>query len=490
MGQDRKTHEVDLLSLIPADTKSILQINKFDRFSLQLDSIITDSADEDMLNWFVTLNRFISPLKKEAKSLSQKENGYLLVSFHDEGDIYYAKLHPEEIDIWKKMLEKNVFPPFPPEIQRYEGIDILHYTLADDRFFSCIFKGGIFVGSFNNKLIEKVIRSWKEGNSIKNDARFVQISKTGGTTTDATLFYYIRPSQNMFLKDTTSTNFPIIEGWTSSDITFMDNEVWFSGYYKPTNEVNRLERSTEDNEGTILFHPQLFTPGIIFSESVNIDLNTIRSNHNSGVRPVSYFSEENFSPDSLFLRFTGDEIHTLYMENSTSKKVSKIYCLKIQEREFFEKDFYKCLYSIPGYKNVKQLYLKDTTYPIISLKNINLLNDVFCGKFFPENPNNYLSFFNDYLIVSQDEQALNLYLQNLSQPQSESFSQLAKNLGDECHVALLGDIDLIDQTTASPLELGGVLAKYPVFFSEWKFGVHITNSEKDLVFYHIVLGKK
>jgi hypothetical protein len=491
MKQEERTYQADIYSFIPGDTKSILQINKFDRFSLLFDkNIAVDSTTGSMFDWINTLEHCISPLENEGNMFSRWGRGKLMISFHDEGEIYYTKLRSDEVAIWKDILENEVFPPFPPLIQKFEGMDILHYSLPDNRFFSCTFKGGVFIGSFNNKLIEKVVLCRKNGTSVRNDAKFIQISKTGGKKTVATLFHYLE-EKDFIVRDTTGQIFPFTEGWTGSDITFMDNEIWFSGYYKPSSKSEWFEQ-VRTSKTTSLFKPELFPPETVFAKSADIDLNKIRAEMPEHERRIySYYRKDSLSPDSLFLNFSGHEFHTIYVTDTLKQNVSKVYCLKINREDDFERNLKTFLLTVPKYYyGVKQYYTGEKRFSIIGLRNFNMLNDIFGDKLFPQSNQYYISFSNGYMIVADTEAELTGYLNRLTKNQSSNFSNLAKNLSDPCHVSILGNINMICQSQDySPIRPAGFAEKYPDFFSKWKFGIHLTG-EENLLFYHVVFGKK
>jgi hypothetical protein len=158
----------------------------------------------------------------------------------------------------------------------------------------------------------------------------------------------------------------------------------------------------------------------------------------------------------------------------------------------FEKKLRNYLFSgVPGYYySVRQLTVEGTRRLVFTLRNFNLLSDVVGSAFFPESPQYYLSFSEDYLVVSPDEYVLVNYLSSIGKKQSSEFSNLTENLSDPCHIAILGNLEMIAHAGHnSPLKLSGKAAEYPVFFGKWRIGVHFTNQE-NLLFYHIVFGKK
>jgi hypothetical protein len=118
------------------------------------------------------------------------------------------------------------------------------------------------------------------------------------------------------------------------------------------------------------------------------------------------------------------------------------------------------------------------------------LNDVFGDKLFPQSNQYYLSFSNGYMVVASTENELTAYLNRLTNSRPSSFSNLAKNLSDPCHISIWGNMSLICRTqNYSPIQPAGLARKYPDFFAKWKFGIHLTGGE-NLWFYHVVFDKK
>ena len=471
MKQEEETYQADIFSFIPKNTKSILQINNLDMFSKQLaENVLKDFPDEKMLDWTKSLNRFIFPLKSDEKSFPGWGKGRILISFHDKGEMYYTKLRSDEIAVWKEMLENKIFPPFPPVIQKYEGKEILHYSLADNRFFSCVFNGGIFIGSFNSKLIEEAVSDWKNGTSVKSDPNFIRTSKTAGKKTLAILFYYV-DKNNFFLTDTTEPNLNI-EGWTSSDVSFPDNEIWLSGYYLPNDKTHDFSASIGSLKSAPLLRTRLFPRETVLIRSQLFDLNAIQS-ETSESKTEGEHSQKNISAlNDLFLKYTENELHVVYLKDSIKKEISKVYCLKINQKEDFEKEL----------RNYPNVFVKEK---FITVKNPDLLSDIFRDNFFSKGTQYHLSFFEDYAIISRNEEALGNYLNNLAKRSSPNYIDLAKKPGDPCHISVLGDLRSIRQYKNSILQFQGITAEYPDFFSSRKMGIHFTKGD-EFIFYHIV----
>ena len=468
MEQEEKTYQLDIFSLIPENTKSILQINNLDSFSQQIDeNIFDDFSNEKRFDWINFLSRFILPLKNEKKSFPGWGKGRIVVSFHDKGEIYYTKVRTNEISVWKDMLETVIFPPFPPVVQKYNGEKILHYSLADNRFFSCIFKEGIFIGSFNSKLIENIIINWNSGVSVKNDPNFTQISETAGKKTLATLFYYVE-KKDVFLKDKASPALNI-EGWTSSDISFSPDKIWFSGYYLPNDETHDFSASLETLKPISLFQTKLFPSATVLTKSRVFDLNAIQSkispkDDDPGTQKIIS------SLKKLFFKHIENEHHIVYLKDSINNDLLKIYCLKVNEKKVFERGLY----------NYPNLFYKERFFIV---EDPDLLSLIFGDEFFPESVQYYFSFFDDYMVISRSEEELDIYLTGVL---SKKTSGLVDKSDFLCHISISGDFRAIRQYRKnSDLQFCGKAAEYPDFFLNRKIESYFTKEDK-LVFYHII----
>jgi len=470
MKQNQKTYQFDIFSLIPENTKSILQVNNLDLFSRQLDeNVLKDFPNEKMFDWTKSLFRFILPLKSEQKTFPGWGKGGIVISFHDKGEVYYSRVRSGEISVWKDMMENEIFPPFPPVVQNYEGMEILHYALADNRFFSCVFKGGIFIGSFNGKLIEEVISGWAKGTSIKNDPQFARIFDTAGKKALATLFYYVEKS-DVPIQDTTVPDVGV-EGWTSSDVSFSAGEICFLGYYLSNDAMHDFSASLGTLKPISLLRSKLFPTETVLRRSRVIDLKEISERK----RADESYSQKNIPViKDLFLDHIKNELHVVYFKNAVKEDISKVYCLKVNQKGDFEK----------GLRNYPNIFVKERFFAI---KNSDLLSNIFGNEFFTGRYQYYLSFFDDYAIISRSEEALEIYLNNVAKKSADLEDTGLSRRDDPCHITVSGDLRKIYQYKKnSGLRFRGKAAKYPAFFSNRKIEIHLTK-EDEFIFYYLVV---
>ena len=478
LRENKQASQVDPFSLVPADATSVLQINNLGEFLLLFNkNIPIDSSNKDLFSWYVVLNQMASPLTKEANLFFQFEESPTYVSFHEDGEIYYLKLSSGELPKWEKLLKDNkFFSPFSSIEQEYNGFKIKHYALIDNRFFSLIEKDGIFIGSFNHKLLQKMINNWNQGISILKNEKFKQVLKTGGKKSTATLFHYVQTGEIPFVSDTTQVDPIFFSGWTSSDVTFSGDEIWFSGYYNPDDESS-LKNFAERRKMSLLFPSEL-----IPAETSLIKGVSVKNTEESILSEVPVFSQ------------FGDKLYVLYVNDSTREHTAKLYCFEINQQEAFEKELNVFLQKKYMYYSSKHKYIGDDFFKYTFLQKASALNDIAGFEFFPENTSCFFSIFNGYMFVADTEIQLDTYLQKIQQSSEKQLKKnflLRENLNSPCNLYLEINIDQIVQSKLySSLYLSGSMSQYPSFFSQWNVGIQMSIVKDDLLFYHLIFAKR
>ncbi|MDR2474244.1 MAG: hypothetical protein LBD45_00150 [Bacteroidales bacterium] len=475
---EKEVSQTDLFAYVPSDEKFLLQINSFTAFSDTLGKFVSeeDSFEGDSFEWMRFLNQLFSPLVKNTSLFSQPGKTPVLVSFHDKGEVFYVKTTLQDEKSWEKLLGEDLFPSFTPVIKNYKGFTIRYYTLSENHFLCCIIKDGIFIGTLNYELLQHTIDEIIQGNSIMKNVDFQEIIATSGKKALATLFYCIDAPEDVFVADTTQRDFLQFSGWSNSDITFMGDEIWLSGYFR-----NRLEnvilKLPKGEKSQLLFPSRLIPDKAFFIKGVSLKKNL-----------------DSLEPDTLgnlqkFPALAVDELYTLYINEAPTNSVVKLYALKQTEPESFSTELYP--YLLENYLNTfgsKMVNFngKELKYTML-LSPAGILNELAGFNCFSDTMDYFFSSYENILFVAEDDRVLDTYFSRLAHA-GVSHKLLEKNLNTPCHLLLQGEIGKLRSVTSSPLQLSPVLSKAPDFFSTWHFGLQLT-IENELLFYHCVFSK-
>lgn len=138
LKSDKQVYGIDLLNHIPKESNVVIAIRK----SSELKNISSNEKIELLLH-----------------SIGSKlAYPFYLVELSRREQAVVAKLSSsQEIDI-KSIIEKNLYPTFPPQKRYYKKAEILFYTTKDTNvFFVCSFFNGLFIAAYDYKTIQSII---------------------------------------------------------------------------------------------------------------------------------------------------------------------------------------------------------------------------------------------------------------------------------------------------------------------------------------------
>lgn len=142
MEKEKTFVQTDLYTLIAPDADAILAVNRPSAFTK---AILSKPA---------VYNAFASKIPKVYLSILQ-ESGFssMLLSFHPQGIILYAKASNDQVD--QQVIERQ-FSSFSPQKQKKDKVTFTYYSDRENRFFGCYYYNGIWVASYSKKLLEEV----------------------------------------------------------------------------------------------------------------------------------------------------------------------------------------------------------------------------------------------------------------------------------------------------------------------------------------------
>ena len=170
------TKTVDLLKLVPADARGLLETDNVDFFigelpqmayAAQFDTLHQSNLIETI---FYDLTRYTS---HAAHGLSNQVN-QLMLSFHHPGTtqdmVAYFRMGQDGKKLFTEVLREKYGDKFTPKTEEYRGKEIQIYPLNADNFLSLYGGKGFLVASHEKRLIEQVIDAQLDELSLKEDS--------------------------------------------------------------------------------------------------------------------------------------------------------------------------------------------------------------------------------------------------------------------------------------------------------------------------------
>jgi len=471
LTNEKKIVQTDIFSLIPInETKAILQINEFENFLLSYNKLhtITSFSDSCHPEWLIALNNIIFPLSKKTGTAFISGLNPVYVSFHRDGEVYYANFQQHKTNLWEKQLKETIFPDFPPVIQKYKGFDIRHYAMSNSHFFSCILIDGIFIGSYQFNTLKQVIDACAEDGTGNKDTTINLLIRHEGKKTVANLFYYSDAIENIFVENVAENQQTgQFSGWSNADITFVRNEVWLSGYFKQNDSINTTIRNYQPV--SLSFPEELQPPQTLFVKGVS----TKKTAEKEG---------------SALFDTVNDGLYTIYLNDSTTESVFKMFCLKLKDQAVFENELklflstnYACCFQI------KPLSIDMDVFNSFVLRNGNMLNEIIGYPFFSSDKTYYLSFYKGFMFVSDKELNLSLYLKLLLSPNWTKRPLFKESKENFNNAFMQGYVKQIVEAKDSTLYFSKGVTSFLPPFLQWKFEIQSTK-EDNLFLFQLILA--
>lgn len=175
------TKTVDLLELVPADARGLLETDNVDFFiselpqmayAAQFDTLRQSNLIETI---FYDLTRYTS---HASHGLGNQVN-QLMLSFHQPGNtqdmVAYFRMGQDGKKLFAEVLREKYGDKFTPKTEEYRGKEIQVYPLDANDFLSIYGGKGFLVASHEKRLVEKVIDTQLDNSSLKEDTVLVSL---------------------------------------------------------------------------------------------------------------------------------------------------------------------------------------------------------------------------------------------------------------------------------------------------------------------------
>lgn len=176
-----KENRVDIFEFVPKDCAGILETDNIDNF-MHVFSQAAYSSQLDTLHRAGLMNDILSDLSRyssaAAHGLSYQMN-HVVISFHRPHTamdvVAYFRIGKEGKHQLIEAVKGKHGADFVPKKETYRGKKIEIYPLSSTRYLSVYTTDGLVVVSYQKKLIEQVIDTVKDNNSLREDSVFTSI---------------------------------------------------------------------------------------------------------------------------------------------------------------------------------------------------------------------------------------------------------------------------------------------------------------------------
>lgn len=341
LSHDKGVFETDLYTYVPQEITGILQINK----EKNLKTFIT--AFPELQDVLLTVE---SSLTYPILIAEQKKDLYLI-----------SKITSEQESIIRTLLGNTLFPSFAPKVRTYKDAKILFYPADNNRFFSCMFYRGFFIGGYNYTLLERFVDT-NSSNNIFSNKKATEIAKNIKTSYPANLYF----NNETF--------------YTSFNINLEENLMEMEGFTNNPFSNNWPSEANAEND-SIAIDYSIF-PDSLLSYTINTNAASISS--------------------SLICLFDAPSYSFILNKDQTSP----VYALKYMQDRF---DIYNHLNKLEINYIQRRFSTKDV---VLGNQHIYTTSEQMGREVFHHESSVYLTFYKNYLLVSANRGVLIQYLKS------------------------------------------------------------------------------
>jgi len=178
LGRDRNSPAYNLFSLVPSSAIAVVETERMDQLVHDINDL--SEADVDSLmgisDMLMLLRSYMQPLLNETPHGFSREMDNMLISFHEPGtnvdQVMYCCLNTGDLSLLKNSLLKYFPSNFPSETYGYHGNFVEIYSWEGTKPIYATYTTGYLVLSYSKALIEEVIDTKLNDNSLLKDVEF------------------------------------------------------------------------------------------------------------------------------------------------------------------------------------------------------------------------------------------------------------------------------------------------------------------------------
>lgn len=436
----------NLYELVPATTSAVFATDDVLEFVTETDNLTCSKERQ-----YLYVSKLFSYLKHSLYELSEdsphglsRQMNQMLISFHapdsERDQVLYCRLGEGDKELIDRFVQKYISSLYPPKTFDYKGEKIIIYPMADGDFLACYLTSGFMVLSFQKKLIEEVIDTYKKGDSLADDPAFMQINAPKKSRAVATIY--------------TRVNGMI--GWTEFDMKMKDDYVYFTGVSHDPDTciafINQLrqQESVKGFPGEVLPSTTFY-----FSKQSVTDWNSLLAYGDSreyipaGVDDDSGMQERNREISRYLMENTGHDLVTcLFQREDTLRDAASVLSLSVPdvtEAERMMRSLTNTASSVERHKNprITFCYTADKAYPVYRLPQTTLFTQL--SSFVEPASELYAAFYAGRLLLAPDEDSLSDYILRLDKGEvldsAVTYKAGMSNLSDSYHFMLMADFE-------------------------------------------------
>lgn len=429
-AENRK--DFNLYTLIPPSATVVFDTDNLSGFIQDVNDL-----ESSRNNQFLHISKLFSLLKLNLYSvleetphgLSRQMNKAIL-SFHepdnDRNQIFYCSLGEGDREQVEVFIRQYLSSEYPYKTFDYKGENIRIYPMEGGDFMACYLTSDFMVVSYQKKLIEKVIDTYKSGRSLVKDSLFARsiLPKKGPVA--ATVYVRMQPVRMGVATDTLSYD-AAIGGWTEFDLKLKGERIYLSGVNNHVDTCLTLTNVIRRQSPVSGFPGNLLPSTTLFLTKYSIgDWDSLLKFAEK--QPVAKQNSSVYAlqRDKEFLHYLkrhikGELTTCTFSRKDTSEVPAVVVSMSIDDAVEAEKQLYALIKAIPKEEGLPRMpritfcYTSTRAYGVYPLPENRLLTQL-TGVRTPD-LYNYSAFYGGQLLLASDVDALKQYIYQLDKGQ-------------------------------------------------------------------------
>lgn len=436
----------NLYEVVPATASVVFATDDVLEFVAEIDNLTCSKEQQ-----YLYVSKLFSYFKQSLYELSEdsphglsRQMNQMLISFHapdsERDQVFYCRLGEGDKELIDRFAKKYISSLYPPKNFDYKGEKITIYPMADGDFLACYLTSDFMALSFQKKLIEEVVDTYKKGDSLADDPAFMQINTPKKSRAVATI--YTRVGGMM--------------GWTEFDMEMKDDYIYFTGVSHDSDTcfafINQLRQqaSVKGFPGEVLPSTTFY-----FSKQSVTDLPSLlaygdsREFISAGADGDGGMQERNREISRYLVENTGHDLVTcLFQRKDTLRGAAAVLSLSVPDVAEAEKMMHSLTNvtsTVEKHKNhrVTFCYTANKAYPVYRLPQTTLFTQL--SGFVEPTSELYAVFYAGRLLLAPDEDSLSDYILRLDKGDvlggAAAYKAGMSNLSDSYHFMLMADFE-------------------------------------------------
>jgi hypothetical protein len=442
--KNQQLPEFDIYKTIPLDASLIIESNDFIH---KISEIQTENKIWEELMQFSSVNELNSSLEFLKRISNQNQlikdltdNKQIVISAHKLGksDLGFLFLIRLQNFRDKKLLLQTITSLLSTDknIKTREYNSTKIYTVKTEHSnLNFSFYKGILMASPSTLLVENSIRQADVENSFLNDPGFLKVQKTSGKNVDANLYINLSNFNDLISNTLNSKQKSIVAGmpdlgnWVELDVNLKNDAVLLNGFTFSNESLNNylnifLSQEPVDHKMNSILPSNTALFASFGISNTNQYLKSYKSHLEKQGKINNYqlFIDQyknKYAIDlELFLNtHLNEELGVIVTDAPNSNfKDNTFVIMRTPSKSLAEKEIENLITKIASIKNTnKSRYIsnlqidKETNYTIYSLPIKNLFRTFF-GKIFPKFDKQYITFIDNFMIVSNSKSSLSQFI--------------------------------------------------------------------------------